>query len=58
LPAAETLAIERKNVRTIRLRLFPTPEQEKVLEELGDLSAKMWNEFNYERCRSALGGLN
>jgi len=49
LPAAEALAIKRENVRTARLRLLPTPEQERVLEELGDLCAKMWNELNYER---------
>jgi len=49
LPAPEALAIEKDNVRTVRLRLLPAPEQEIVLEELGDLSAKMWNELNYER---------
>jgi len=49
LPAAEALAIERENVRTARLRLLPTQEQERILEELGDLCAKMWNELNYER---------
>jgi len=49
LPAAEALAIKREDVRTIRLRLLPTQEQEKILEELGDLCAKMWNELNYER---------
>jgi len=49
LPAAEALAIKKENVRTARLRLLPTPEQEAVLEELGDLCAKMWNELNYER---------
>jgi len=40
LPAAEALAIEREGIRTIRLRLLPTPEQEKELEELGDLCAR------------------
>jgi len=49
LPAAETLAIERENIRTARVRLLPTPEQEIELERLGDLYAKMWNELNYER---------
>jgi len=49
LPAAEALAIERENVRTTRLRLLPTPEQERELERLGDLCARMWNELNYER---------
>jgi len=49
LPAAEALAIEREGIRTVRLRLLPTPEQERILEELGDLCAKMWNELNYER---------
>jgi len=46
---AEALAIKKENVRTARLRLLPTPEQERILEELGDLCAKMWNELNYER---------
>jgi len=49
LPAAEALAIKKENVRTVRLRLLPAQEQERILEELGDLCAKMWNELNYER---------
>jgi len=49
LPAAEALAIKREGVRTVRLRLLPTQEQERMLEELGDLCARMWNELNYER---------
>jgi len=35
LPAAEALAIEKDNVRTVRLRLLPTPEQERELEGAG-----------------------
>jgi len=49
LPAAEALAIKREGIRTIRLRLLQTTEQERILEELGDLCARMWNELNYER---------
>jgi len=49
LPAAEALAIKKEGIRTIRLRLLLTQEQERVLEELGDLCARMWNELNYER---------
>jgi len=49
LPAAKALAIKRENVRTARLRLLPDPEQEAVLDTVGDLCAKMWNELNYER---------
>jgi len=49
LPAAEALAIKRENVRTARLRLLPTPEQERELDMMDDLCAKMWNELNYER---------
>jgi len=51
LPAAEILAIKREGVRTTRLRLLPTPEQEIELERLGDLCARMWNELNYERMK-------
>jgi len=49
LPAAEALAVKKENIRTVRLRLLPTPEQEIELERLGDLCARMWNELNYER---------
>jgi len=49
LPAAEALAIKKEGVRTARLRLLPTPEQGAVLDTMGDLCAKMWNELNYER---------
>jgi len=49
LPAAEALAIKKEGIRTIRLRLLPTQEQERILGELGDLCARMWNELNYER---------
>jgi len=49
LPAAGALAIKREGIRTIRLRLLPTQEQERILEELGDLCARIWNELNYER---------
>jgi len=41
LPAAEALAIKREGFRTIRLRLLTTPDQEKELQELGDLCAKL-----------------
>jgi len=49
LPAAEALAIKKEGIRTVRLRLLPTQEQERILEELGDLCARMLNELNYER---------
>jgi len=49
LPAAEALAIKKEGVRTVRLRLLPTLEQERELDMMGDLCAKMWNELNYER---------
>jgi len=41
----------RKGIRTIRLRLFLTQEQEKELERPGDLCAMMWNELSYERMK-------
>jgi len=49
LPAAEALAVKKENIRTVRLRLLPTSEQERELKRLGDLCARMWNELNYER---------
>jgi len=49
LPAVEALAVKKENIRTVRLRLLPTPEQEIELDMIGDLCARMWNELNYER---------
>ncbi|USH00520.1 transposase [Thermococcus argininiproducens] len=35
--------------RTVTLKLQPSKEQEKILFELADLGAKVWNEVNYLR---------
>jgi putative transposase len=44
-----TPAIPEGSVKTIVIRLFPNGHQQRKLRKLADLSARLWNEVNYER---------
>ena len=37
--------------RTVTVKLQPSKEQEKILFELADTGAKVWNKINYERLK-------
>ncbi|MBW9140971.1 MAG: hypothetical protein K1T65_04615 [Candidatus Aramenus sp.] len=44
-----TPAMPGGSVRTIVVRLFPNGYQQRKLRKLADVTAKLWNEVNYER---------
>ncbi|MEW9490919.1 MAG: hypothetical protein TQ35_0001760 [Candidatus Aramenus sulfurataquae] len=44
-----TPAMPGGSVRTIVTRLFPNGYQQRKLTKLADVTAKLWNEANYER---------
>jgi len=49
IPGEGVYPVEYKNRRTNVVRLFPNGAQERRLRRLADISAKLWNELNFER---------
>jgi len=52
MPAIEVpnlLKIKKENVRTVRLRLLPTKQQDKRLRKIANICSKLWNQINYVR---------
>ena len=49
IPGEGVYPVEYKNRRTNVVRLFPNGAQERRLRRLANISAKLWNELNYER---------
>ena len=49
IPGGGIKEIELKNRRTNVVRLLPNGFQERKLRRLADISAKLFNEINYER---------
>jgi putative transposase len=49
MPGEGVYAVEPSRVRTIVVRLLPNGCQQRKLRKLADLSAKLYNELNYER---------
>ena len=49
MPGEDTKEIEFTNKRTNVVRLLPNGFQERKLRRLADISAKLFNEVNYER---------
>jgi len=52
MPAIEVpnlLKSKKENVRTIRLRLLPTKQQDKRLRKIAGTCSKLWNQINYAR---------
>jgi len=49
IPGEDTKEIKYSNRRTIVVRLLPNGFQERKLRRLADISAKLFNEVNYER---------
>jgi putative transposase len=49
IPGEGIYPVEFTNRRTIIVRLLPNGAQERKLKRLANISAKLWNELNYER---------
>ena len=49
IPGEGIYPVEFTNRRTIIIRLLPNGAQERKLKRLANISAKLWNELNYER---------
>jgi len=49
IPGEGIKEIKHNNKRTIVVRLLPNGFQERKLRRLADISAKLFNEINYER---------
>ena len=49
IPGEGIKEIKHNNKRTIVIRLLPNGFQERKLRRLADISAKLFNEINYER---------
>ncbi|MGB9729656.1 MAG: RNA-guided endonuclease TnpB family protein, partial [Thermoprotei archaeon] len=49
IPGEGVYEVEFKNIRTNVVRLLPNGFQERKLKKLGNTSAKLYNEANYER---------
>jgi len=56
IPGEGVYPVEYKNRRTNVVRLFPNGAQERRLRRLANISAKLWNELNFERRRQFFGG--
>jgi len=51
IPGEGVYEVKYTNVRTNVVRLLPNGYQERKLRRLADVSARLWNEVNYERRR-------
>jgi len=51
MPGEGVYEVEFRNKRTNVIRLLPNGHQERRLRRLADVSARLWNEVNYERRR-------
>jgi len=49
--------VEFKDTRTNVIRLLPNGFQERKLRRLANVSAKLWNEVNYERRSSSFNSI-
>jgi len=56
MPGEGIYEVKYTNVRTNVVRLLPNGFQERRLRRLANVSAKLWNEVNYERRRQFFRG--
>jgi len=56
IPGGGIHEVKYTNVRTNVVRLLPNGHQERKLRRLADVTAKLWNELNYERRQQFFSG--